>query len=351
MLFSPWKIGPYELKSRVVMAPMTRNRADCDGVPMKSVVEYYRQRAGAGLIISEATHPSVIGGGHLGSPGIYTDAQQEAWSKVADAVHEEGGVIFLQLMHSGRIAHPELLPGGEFAVGPSAVRAEGTVKTLDGNRKPLETPRALRADELPGVAEEFASAAARAIEAGMDGIELHAANGYLLHQFLADNTNIRHDNFGGSPENRARFVVDVVRAVVDRIGANRVGIRISPGGHFNDIDETETVATYTTLIEQLVGLELAYLHTMRRRSHNLHKDLRDLWPTTYIVNTGYSVSSDIEVVGPIVASGEADLVSVGRLFISNPDLVRRWRSGASLAAWDEETFYTNDEIGFTDYPA
>ncbi len=347
-LFTPWRLGRYDLRNRVVMAAMTRNRAK-GGIVTKSVVEYYRQRAGAGLIVTEATHPSVIGGGHMGSPGMYTEAQQEAWAEVANAVHSEGGTVFCQLMHSGRMAHPLLLPNGDSAVAPSAVRAEGTANTPYG-RKRLEAPRALRADELPGVVEEFVAAAARAIESGMDGVELHAANGYLLHQFLADNTNRRRDDYGGSAENRARFVVEVTRAVAARVGPERVGLRISPGGHFNDIDETETVATYTALVEALKDCRLVYLHTMRRRSHSLHKTFRLLWPTTLMINTGYSVPSDLDVVGPIIQSGEADLVSVGRLFISNPDLVERWRCGARLAKWDEDSFYTHDDGGYVDYP-
>ncbi|NRQ48848.1 alkene reductase [Aeromicrobium stalagmiti] len=350
-LFTPWKLGGIELSNRVVMAPMTRNRADVDGVLPESAVEYYRQRSCAGLIVSEATQPSAAGQGYPGTPGLHTDAQQEVWSRVAEAVHSAGGRIFVQLMHTGRIGHPSLLPDGGPLLAPSAVRADLEVATADGEMVPAPEPKAMTLDEIRQTIEDYASSAARAVAAGADGIEIHAANGYLPHQFLSPGTNVRDDEYGGSPINRARFVVDVARASAARIGADRVGIRISPGGKFNDMADRDNEDTYLALVDELAGDGFAYLHTLRGRTTVLHEELRRRWPTTYVVNTGYGGSSEIDEVGPIVEGGVADLVSVGRLFISNPDLVDRWKSGTARADWDEDTFYTGGDRGYIDYPS
>jgi N-ethylmaleimide reductase len=350
ILFTPWRLGRLDLPNRIVMAPMTRNRADELGVLPRGAIDYYRQRSGAGLIVTEATQPSAEGQGYPGTPGMHTDAQQAVWSDVAAAVHANGGRIFCQLMHTGRIGHPTLLPPGAELLAPSAVRADLEVATATGEMVDALVPRAMTIEEIKVIIEDYASAAERAFAAGMDGVELHGANGYLLHQFLCPATNLRTDEYGGSPENRARFVVEVTRAVADRIGPHRVGLRISPGGKFNDMHDRGNDDTYLSLIDELDGDGLAYLHTLRGHTSTLHVELRRRWSSTYVMNTGYMGSSELDVVGPIVEDGEADLVSVGRLFISNPDLVHRWRHGIDRTEWDEDTFYTGGETGYTDYP-
>jgi N-ethylmaleimide reductase len=350
-IFTPWKLGSIELANRVVMAPMTRNRADVEGVLPDYAIDYYRQRAGAGLIVSEATQPSVQGQGYPGTPGIHTDAQQAQWARVAEAVHEAGGRIFIQLMHTGRIGHASLLPPGSVQLAPSAIRADLEVETATRENAPAPEPRAMTLDEIAQTIEDYAHAAERAAAAGADGVELHGANGYLLHQFLSPGTNQRTDRYGGSPENRARFVVEVARACAARIGADRVGLRISPGGKFNDMKDRGNEDTYLTLVDELAADRLAYLHTLRGRSSTLHEELRRRWPTTYVMNTGYMGSSEFDAVAPLVESGAADLVSVGRLFISNPDLVERWRRGIHRAEWNEDTFYFGGDRGYTDYPS
>lgn len=351
LIFSPWKLGGVELGNRVVMAPMTRNRADVHGVLPDSAIEYYRQRAGAGLIVSEATQPSAQGQGYPGTPGVHTDAQQAQWERVADAVHGAGGRIFVQLMHTGRVGHPSLLPAGAVQLAPSAVTADLEVSTATGEMVPAVQPRAMTVAEIEGTIEDFAAAAERAVAAGADGVELHGANGYLLHQFLSPGTNERTDLYGGSPQARARFVVDLSRAVASRVGAGRVGLRISPGGRFNDMHDRGNDDTYLALVDELSGDGLAYLHTLRGRTSTLHEELRRRWPGTYVVNTGYLGSSELDDVRSIIESEVADLVSVGRLFISNPDLVERWRRGLDRAAWDEDTFYSGGDRGYIDYPS
>jgi N-ethylmaleimide reductase len=349
-LFEPWRVGEIELTNRVAMAPMTRNRAGRDGVPTEAMARYYAQRAGAGLIITEGTQPSSTGKGYPGTPGIHDHAQQSGWANVAAAVHDAGGRIVCQLMHTGRMSHPLTQPNGRLPVAPSAVRPAGQIDTDSCGPQPLVDPRALDLSELGGIASDFADAAERAVAAGLDGIELHAANGYLLHQFLATNTNLRTDAYGGSPAGRSRFVVEVAKAVAQRIGAGRVGIRISPGGRFNDIVEDDPVQIYSDLIPRLASLDLAYLHTVRRRSFSLDDVVRGNWAGTVIVNSGFGHNSELEYAEPLVRDGIADMVSVGRLFISNPDLLERWRRGLPRAQWDESTFYTPGEQGLTDYP-
>ena len=350
-LFEPWRLGGLELANRVVMAPMTRNRADAAGVLPDSATTYYGQRSGAGLIVTEGTQPSAAGQGYPGTPGIHDDDQERAWKQVADAVHAGGGRIFCQLMHTGRIGHESLIPSDARIVAPSAVRARVKVARADGVLVPAPEPEPLTEDGIAQVAHDFTTAAVRAVRAGLDGVELHAANGYLLHQFLSPGTNRRTDRYGGSPAARARFVVEVARAVAAEIGADRVGVRISPGGQFNDMQDKGNEDTYVALVDGLAEFRPAYLHSLRRRSSALHTELRRRWPTTYVLNTGYLGGSELADVSPLVADGEADLVSVGRLFISNPDLVRRWRHGVPRVAWDETTFYAGGDRGYTDYPA
>ena len=350
-LFDRWVMGPFTLRNRIVMAPMTRNRADDAGVPAAYATEYYRQRAGAGLIISEATQPSAEGRGYAGTPGIHSDDQEEVWRQIATAVHEEGGLIFCQLMHTGRIGHTSLLPQGATLVAPSAVRADMDVTDGEGREGPAEVPRAMSEAEIEAVIEDFACAAERAVRAGLDGIELHGANGYLLHQFLSHGTNQRTDGYGDSPEGRARFVVELTSAVAERIGPERVGLRLSPGGKFNDMRGLDDDETYLALVDGIRPLGIAYLHVLRRRSTPLHEELRRRWPTTFMLNTGYFGSSDRDELAALIDDGDADLISVGRLFISNPDLVERWRRGLPLSEWDESTFYTGGPRGLTDYPS
>jgi len=349
-LFDPLKIGSAVMRNRIAMAPMTRNRADENGVPSPFAVEYYRQRAGAGLIITEATQPSETGRGYAGTPGLHSDEQQAAWKQIADAVHGEGGLIYLQLMHTGRIGHSSLLPSGRQIMAPSAVRAEMDVATATGEMVPAEVPLEMSTSDIESVITDFADSAERAIAAGLDGVELHGANGYLLHQFLSSHTNRRTDEYGGSVSGLGRFVVELVTAVADRIGGNRLGLRLSPGGKFNDMHDTNNEETYVELVRQLDGLGLSYLHTLRGRPTPLHDQLRAIWNSVYMVNTGYQGSSEFDVLNQLIVDKVADCVSVGRLFISNPDLVTRWRNSLPLAPWDEDTFYFGTEKGYTDYP-
>lgn len=344
-------MGPFLLRNRVVMAPMTRNRADNAGVLPDFVADYYRQRAGAGLIITEATQPSASGRGYQGTPGIHDDVQEAQWQRVAESVHAEGGTVFLQLMHTGRIGHTSLLPDDGPLLAPSAVRAEMKVADAEGVEWEAEEPRAMTEDEVLGVIEDFVQAAARAVRAGIDGVELHGANGYLLHQFLSHGTNQRTDSFGGSARGRSEFVVRLVNRVSETIGPERVGLRISPGGKFNDMRGLDDDETYLELVDRINPTGIAYLHTLRRRSTPLHVQLRQQWRTTFIMNTGYHGDSDRDSLEEILTSGDADLVSVGRYFISNPDLVERWKQDVPLSDWDEDTFYSGGPRGLIDYPA
>lgn len=349
-LFDPLSLGQAVMRNRIVMAPMTRNRANQDGVPSPHAVDYYRQRAGAGLIITEATQPSEIGRGYAGTPGLHSDRQQVAWQQIAAAVHGAGGLIYLQLMHTGRIGHSSLLPAGRAIMAPSAVRAEMDVATSTAEMVPAEVPLEMSPEDIDVVINDFADSAERAVAAGLDGVELHGANGYLLHQFLSPHTNRRTDKYGGSTSGRGRFVIELATAVADRIGGSRVGLRLSPGGKFNDMHDTDNEQTYVELVRQLDGLGLSYLHTLRGRPTPLHDQLRSLWNGVYMVNTGYQGSSDRDVINQLVVDEVADCVSVGRLFISNPDLVTRWQNSLPLSEWDEDTFYFGTDVGYTDYP-
>jgi N-ethylmaleimide reductase len=346
-LFSPYQLGNLELANRLVMAPLTRNRAGRGEAPTALAAEYYGQRAGAGLIITEGTQPCAVGQGYPHTPGLHTDEQVAGWTLVADAVHARGGHIIAQLMHAGRISHQAIT--GLRPVAPSAVTPAGEVYTEQG-MKAFEAPRALEAGELPGVVAEFVDAARRAVKAGLDGVELHAANGYLLQQFLADGSNTRTDEYGGSPQNRARFVVEVATAVAAAIGADKVGIRISPGGTFNDVTETETEQTYAALLDGLNPLGLLYLHILEGPETDFHEQLRKQWQGKVMLNTGFTGPSDLATAQESVDTGAADLFCIGRGFLANPDLVERLRIGAKLNEPDMQTFYAGGAKGYTDYP-
>jgi N-ethylmaleimide reductase len=353
MLFSPLTLGELELPNRLVMAPLTRVRSGEEGVPGPLVVEHYRQRASLGLIVSEGTYPSPAGRSYSGQPGLVTEQQIAAWKKVTDAVHADGGRMFAQIMHGGRVSHEDIT-GGHSIVGPSAVAIEGDVRTPAG-KKPYPVPHALTTDELPVVLQEIVTASRNAIEAGFDGVELHSANGYLLHEFLAPNSNIRDDSYGGSPENRARFVIETVNAVVAALGANRVGIRISPEHNVQGISETEigdTRATYEVLVDSIAPLNLAYLSILHHDPTGaLVQDLRARFDGMFLVNTGFGVVTTREEAVALIAEGHADAVVVGRPAIANPDLARRWKESLPLNELDPSTFYGDGAKGYTDYPA
>jgi N-ethylmaleimide reductase len=333
------------------MAPLTRDRAGAGRVPTALNAEYYAQRAGAGLIITEGTQPSAVGQGYLDTPGIHTAEQVAGWRLVADAVHARGGRIVVQLMHVGRVAHPDNKDGLE-SVAPSAVAAPGVIVTTTGTH-PMVTPRALETDEVAGVVAEFVDAAKKAVEAGLDGVEVHAANGYLLHQFLASSTNSRVDAYGGTPENRASLVVEVVRAVTAAIGAERVGLRISPAHNIQGVleaDPAQTRAVYQALVDGIAPLGLAYLSILADPSSALVQDLRGRFGGPIIVNSGFGAVTTLDEVTDILARDLGDVVAVGREFLANPDLAVRWRNGAPLNEPDPNTFYGGGAAGYTDYP-
>ncbi|MGG6294480.1 alkene reductase [Leptolyngbya sp. AN02str] len=357
-LLQPVQLGAYELPNRVVMAPLTRNRAGDGLAPTALNAIYYAQRASAGLIISEASQISPQGMGYPGTPGIYSDAQVEGWKLVTKAVHDNHGRIFLQLWHVGRISHPSLQPNGELPVAPSAIAPQGEAATTEG-MKPYVTPRALETSELPGIVDAYRQAAKRAMEAGFDGVEVHSANGYLLDQFLQDGTNHRTDNYGGSIENRARLLLEVMNAVVDVWGSERVGVRLSPSGTFNDISDSDPKALFTYVVERLNDFKLAYLHLVEPRTGEDAQNparmdaltLTSSYFRTIYNGTIIAASSYTQALGnEAIANGDADLIAFGRLYISNPDLVERFEAHASLNPYDRSTFYGGDERGYTDYP-
>ena len=351
-LFDPIRLGPYVLPHRVFMAPLTRGRADPDGTPTDIMAVYYAQRASAGLIVSEATAISPQGVGWVNAPGIFTPRHVEAWKPITDAVHHAGGRIFLQLWHTGRVSHPDFL-GGARPVGPSAVAAAGQASTPAG-RKPFVVPRALAVDELPGIAEEYARAARRAIDAGFDGAEVHAANGYLLDQFIRDASNQRRDDFGGSIEGRWRFPVQATQAVIDEIGASRTGVRVSPYVSFNSMHDSDPVATFTYGARELSRRGIAYLHVVEgppghafgAEGPSVHPHIRAAFDNVLILNGGFDAATGHKAV----ASGAADAITYGVPFIANPDLPTRFRTGAMLNVPDQEAFYTPGSRGYTDYP-
>lgn len=352
MLFSPLALGELELSNRLVMAPLTRLRAGEEGVPGPLVAEHYRQRASLGLIVSEGTYPSPAGRSYPGQPGLVTEQQIAGWKKVTDAVHAEGGRMFAQVMHGGRVSHEDIT-GGQTLVAPSAIAIDGEVRTPSG-KKPYPMPHALTSDELPVVMQEIVSGALNAIEAGFDGVELHSANGYLLHEFLAPNSNVRDDSYGGSPENRARFVIETVNAVVAALGANRVGIRISPEHNVQGIAETDAAdvrATYEVLVDSIAPLNLAYLSVLHHApASELVQDLKARFNGTFLVNSGFGTITTREEAAGLIADGHADAVVVGRPAIANPDLARRWQENLPLNEPDPSTFYADSSAGYTDYP-
>ena len=349
-LFEPLTVKSWTLANRLVMAPLTRNRAQ-DTVPGDLQVEYYAQRAGAGLIITEGSQPSARGQGYLNTPGFHSPEQLAGWGRVADAVHAKGGLIVAQLMHAGRISHPTNT-GGEEIIAPSAIAAPGDMITAEGP-KPQPVPRALETDEVPDAVQEYVTAARNAIEAGLDGVEIHAANGYLIHQFLAPGSNTRDDQYGGSPENRARFAVEVTRAVVDAIGADKVGMRISPAHNIQgatEEDPADVEATYTGLVQAIAPLGLAYLSILADPRLDLVQSLRKEFGGVVIANDGFGSVTTKDTAQAILDEDLADAVAVGRLFIANPDLPTRWQQGAELNEPNSDTFYGGGAEGYTDYP-
>jgi N-ethylmaleimide reductase len=350
-VFEPITVGGWDLPQRFVMAPLTRNRAGEGQVPRDIAATYYGQRAGAGLIVTEGTQPSAVGQGYLDTPGIHTPEQVEGWRAVGDAVHAGGGRIVVQLMHVGRIAHPDNKAGLE-TVAPSAIQLEGQIVTAKGQLDHA-VPRALETDEIPGIVEEFVHASRCAVEAGLDGVELHAANGYLLHQFLGPKSNVRTDQYGGTPENRARLVLEVARAVSEAIGADKVGIRISPAHNVQGVvedDADDVKATYGHLVDGLAPLGLAYLSVLADPTTELFADLRARFGGIVIANSGFANITTLDEVKQIVDGGLADIVAVGREYIANPDLAVRWRTGAELNEPNSETFYGGGAEGYIDYP-
>ncbi len=352
-LFSPVRLGPYDLANRIVMAPLTRSRAGAGDVPKPLAAVYYAQRASAGLIISEASQISPQGKGYAWTPGIHSPKQVAGWRAVTDAVHAGGGRMFIQLWHVGRISHPELQPGGALPVAPSAVRPNVEAFTEHG-MKPAVTPRALALEELPGIVDDYRRAAENAMAAGFDGVEVHAANGYLLDQFLRDGANKRADAYGGPVENRVRLVIEVLEAVIEVWGGERVGLRISPVNTRNDLTDNNPQPLFVHLVDRLNPLGIGYLHiiegvTTGPRDVEGGFDLgilRQRFHGLTMLNNGYTR----EMAMQAVASGRADLIAFGRPFISNPDLVERLRVNAPLTPPDPATFYGGDEKGYLDYP-
>ncbi|MDV7212324.1 alkene reductase [Azotobacter beijerinckii] len=346
-LFSPVRVGRHTLSNRMVMAPMTRSRADDAGVPSALVPTYYAQRAGAGLIITEGVFPVALGKGYVRTPGIETAEQVAVWKQVSAAVHARGGRIFMQLMHCGRISHPSLLPEGALPQAPSAIKPAGQTWTAAG-LEDFVTPHALSVGEIASVIEGYRQAARRAVEAGFDGVELHAASGYLPEQFLSSGSNQRNDEYGGSVANRARFVLEVLAAMATEIGSDRVGLKISPEMNFNDIVDANPQETYTCLVEQLRGLDLAYLHVaLFGASADYHALLRPLFDGSYLIGGGLDQHS----AESLLADGRADAAVFGSAFLANPDLPERFRQGAALNVPNKATFYTAGAEGYIDYPA
>jgi len=353
-LFSPFQLGPLTLPNRIVMAPMTRNRAGSDNAPTALNATYYAQRAGAGLIVAEASQVSPQGVGYPGTPGIHSAEQIAGWKLVTDAVHTAGGRIYLQLWHVGRISHPSLQPDGALPVAPSAIAPAGQAWTLEG-MKPYVTPRALDTAEIPGLIEQYRQGAANAKAAGFDGVEVHAAHGYLLDQFLRDKTNQRGDRYGGSAANRARLVVEVMEAVAGVWGGERVGVHLSPTNlAFNDISDSDPPTTFTTAVRALDGLGLGYLHLVEPGPADPigegprldAKFFHPLWRTALVANKAY----DLARANAVLQSGAADLVSFATLFIANPDLPERLRRGGPFNTAERKTFYGGGAAGYTDYP-
>ncbi|WP_181449426.1 alkene reductase [Azospirillum thermophilum] len=356
-LFTPLRLGAVELPNRIIMAPMTRSRAGDGNVVTPLTAEYYAQRASAGLIITEATQVSPTGQGYPNTPGIHTDAQTLGWRDVAEAVHAAGGRIAAQLWHVGRVSHPLFQPNGAAPVAPSAIAAAGTLYTGQG-MEPFPVPRALETDEIPLLVRAFGDAAKRAVfDAGLDAVEIHAANGYLIDQFLRDRTNRRTDAYGGTVEKRCRFLLEILDAVTTAVGPGRVGVRLSPTGTFNDMGDSDPLGHFSTITEALNPFGLAFLHVIEGLpghpmappdgAPHVAAALRRIFKGPVILNGGYTR----EAADAAIARGEADAVSFGEPFIANPDLPARFRTGAALAAPDRATYYGGGAKGYTDYPA
>jgi N-ethylmaleimide reductase len=364
-LLSPLAVGPYRLQHRLVMAPLTRMRAERSSFAPRALnAEYYGQRATpGGLIVAEASPVMATGRGNPATPGIYSNEQVRGWRGVVDAVHAKGGVIFLQLWHVGRVSHSSFQPGGALPVAPSAVPITGNgmmAMTADGKVVPYETPRALETGEVAGIVEAFRQAAANALKAGFDGVEIHGANGYLLEQFLQSHTNLRTDRYGGEIENRARLLMEITSAAIEIWGANRVGVRLSPYGVANGSGEADPMPLYTHVIKALDRLGLAYLHFIEPRSSGAgraevnHQNVpsamvlfRPIWRGVLVSAGGFTG----ETAEAAITGGNADAIAFGRIFISNPDLPRRLRHGLPLTPYNRATFYGGEEVGYTDYPA
>ncbi|GAB3415509.1 alkene reductase [Massilia agilis] len=353
-LLSPYRLGSLQLKNRMVMPALTRSRAGAGNVPSDMAATYYSQRAGAGLIITEATQAAPHGQGYIATPGIHSDAQVAGWKQVTDAVHAQGGVIFMQLWHVGRISHPDFLDG-QLPVAPSAIAPRGVQTYTATGLKDIPTPRALETGEIPGIVEEFRRAAGNAKRAGFDGVEVHGANGYLLDQFLEDGTNQRTDQYGGSVENRARLLFEVIDAACSVYDKDRVGVRLSPGGTFNDMCDCHPEQTFSNVVRRLAPMGLSYLHLiepMPPQGEHPMPDLsarlfRPMYPGTLIVAGGYT----LERANAVLSEGLADLVAFGQLFIANPDLPERFRRHAPLNQPDRQTYYGGGAHGYIDYPA
>lgn len=350
ILFNPLKIGDLTLKNRIVMAPMTRSRANELNIQSDIAVTYYEQRATAGLIITEGTQVSQQGVGYINTPGIHTKEQVESWKKVTEAVHNNGGLIFAQLWHVGRVSHP-YFHNGELPVAPSAIGYDGQAYTPKGFENTV-VPRALENNEIKEIVEQFRQGAINAKEAGFDGVELHGANGYLIDQFLQDSSNQRTDEYGGSVENRARFLLEVANAVISVWGKDRVGVRLSPGGLFNGMGDSNPIETFEYAIKQLNKLPLAYLHLLEPFIPNpkfekpVYEYFRPHFSGFLIANKGFVFDTAAEIIN----NKKADLVSFGSLFISNPDLPSRFKNNYPLAQADQNTFYAGGEKGYIDYP-
>lgn len=351
-LFQPLTVGPLTVPNRIAMAPLTRNRAAADNVPGPLAALYYSQRASVGLIISEATQISPMGQGYIATPGIHSAAQITGWRKITQAVHDAGGRIFVQLWHVGRISHTSLLPDGQAPVAPSAIRAASKTFTAEGFVD-VSMPRALSIEDISQTVADYRQAARNAIDAGFDGVEVHAANGYLIDQFLRDSSNRRCDGYGGSIENRTRFLREVVTAVSDAIGAQRVGVRFSPVSGFNDISDSAPQALFEAAVKQMQAIGISYVHVIEGETggdRNVpfdYKALRSHFKGVWMVNNGY----DAAMAEAAIASGHADMVAIGRPLIANPDYPARIANGAPLNPLDQATLYGGDAHGYTDYPA
>lgn len=347
-LWDPIRIGRMSLPHRLAMSPLTRSRAKSGGTPGEFAAEYYSQRASLGLLISEGTQPSEDGQGYPNSPGIHTDDHVQGWRRITDAVHAKGGHLFIQIMHAGRMSHPDNTPHGRQAVAPSAIQPDAQIPTPTGDQQ-VPQPRALSLAEIPATIADYRRAAARAIEAGADGVEIHGANGYLIQQFLSPDANKREDVYGGSVANRIRFALEVAAAVADEIGADRTGIRLSPGSRLGGIDEGPGYRElYRALVAELAKLKLAYLHIAHNGDEPLLKDIRALWPGVLLVNR---VNRPLALIAQDVESGLADVSPVGRWALANPDFVQRLRTGQALNEADPQTFYGGGARGYTDYPS